>query len=184
MTTGTDVRISPQALIVNPDVVTIADHVAIDAFVVITTALRLGSYIHIGPHCSIIGGRHSTLVMEDFSGLAAGCRIICASDDFKGEGLINPTVPMKYRVVTYSTVTLRRFATLGTNCIALPGVTLGEGAVCAAGTLVTRDLDPWGIYAGSPARQVGERRRDKVLAYADEILRSQSGQQNTSERPR
>ncbi|MBI5396614.1 MAG: acyltransferase [Verrucomicrobia bacterium] len=175
MKTGTDVRISPHAVIVHPDLVEIGDHVAIDPFTVITTAAAIGSYIHIAPHCSIIGGRNAKLVMKDFSGLSAGCRIICSSDDFKGGGIICPFVPMKYRAVTFSTVTLERFAQLGTNVILMPGITVGEGAVAGAGALITKDMEPWGIYIGSPARKVGERRKDKILAYAEEILKGQSG---------
>jgi acetyltransferase-like isoleucine patch superfamily enzyme len=45
----------------------------------------------------------------------------------------------------------------------LPGVTIGEGAVVAAGSIVTKDVLPYAIVAGVPAVQVGERTRD--LAY-------------------
>jgi len=41
----------------------------------------------------------------------------------------------------------------------LPGVTLGEGAVLALGAVAAKDLEPWGIYVGSPARRVGTRSR-------------------------
>jgi galactoside O-acetyltransferase len=174
MKTGTDVRISPHAVIVHSDLMETGDHVAIDPFTVITTAATLGSYIHIAPHCTVIGGRNSRFVMKDFCGMAAGCRIICASDNFTGEGLINPTVPMKYRAVTFSTITLERFVTLATNVIVLPGVTIGEGAVVGAGSIVNRDLEPWRIYAGSPVKPIGQRSSDKILAYAREIMRSKA----------
>lgn len=42
----------------------------------------------------------------------------------------------------------------------LPGVTIGEGAVVAANAVVTKDLEPYGIYGGIPARKIGERRTD------------------------
>jgi acetyltransferase-like isoleucine patch superfamily enzyme len=42
----------------------------------------------------------------------------------------------------------------------LPGVTIGEGAVVAAGTLVTNDVDPYTIVAGCPARAIRRRTRD------------------------
>jgi acetyltransferase-like isoleucine patch superfamily enzyme len=46
------------------------------------------------------------------------------------------------------------------RAIILPGVTIGEGAVVAAGAVVTKDVAPFTIVAGVPARPVGERNRD------------------------
>jgi putative colanic acid biosynthesis acetyltransferase WcaF len=40
-----------------------------------------------------------------------------------------------------------------------PGVNLGEGAVLGLGSVATRDLEPWGVYAGVPAVKVKERQR-------------------------
>lgn len=41
---------------------------------------------------------------------------------------------------------------IGASCVVLPGVTIGEGAVVAAGSVVTRDVEPFCIVAGVPAR--------------------------------
>lgn len=43
---------------------------------------------------------------------------------------------------------------IGTNCIVLKGVTIGRGAVVAAGAIVTRDVPPFTVVAGNPARVV------------------------------
>lgn len=48
---------------------------------------------------------------------------------------------------------------LGPRVTVLPGVTIGEGGVVAAGAVVTRDVAPWTVVAGVPARKVGERPR-------------------------
>lgn len=52
---------------------------------------------------------------------------------------------------------------LGSNVIVLPGVHIGEGAVCCAGCVVTKDVLPYTVVAGIPAKKVGERPR--VLKY-------------------
>lgn len=54
-------------------------------------------------------------------------------------------------------------AWLGCNVIVLPGVTIGEGAVCCAGCVVTHDVEPYSVVAGIPAKKVGE--RPKTLIY-------------------
>jgi len=49
------------------------------------------------------------------------------------------------------------------RAIILPGVSIGDGAIVAAGAVVSRDVEPYTIVAGSPARVVG--RRTKDLTY-------------------
>jgi maltose O-acetyltransferase len=51
-------------------------------------------------------------------------------------------------------VTVGSGSWLGTDVTVLPGVTIGEGCVVAAGAVVTRDCGPDGLYAGVPARRV------------------------------
>lgn len=49
---------------------------------------------------------------------------------------------------------------LGSNVIILPGVHIGEGAVCCAGCVVTKDVPPYAVVAGIPAKKVSERPRN------------------------
>jgi len=48
------------------------------------------------------------------------------------------------------------------RAVVLPGVTIGEGAVIGACSVVTSSVDPFNIVAGSPAKKVGERNRNLV----------------------
>jgi acetyltransferase-like isoleucine patch superfamily enzyme len=54
-------------------------------------------------------------------------------------------------------VCIRNDVWIGANCIILPGVTIGEGAVVAAGSVVTKDVDDFTIVAGVPARIIRKR---------------------------
>jgi acetyltransferase-like isoleucine patch superfamily enzyme len=167
---GVDVRIAPSVVISYPELVSIGDHVAIDDFTYITTSLDLGSYIHIGPHCSIIGGKAGHCLMEDFSGLAAGCRLVCVSGDFFGSGLLHPFVPPACRGELHGApITFRKYAILGTGCIVHPGVTLGEGAAVGSASLVVKSLDPWSVYFGVPARYYRERDKVRILECEKEV---------------
>jgi acetyltransferase-like isoleucine patch superfamily enzyme len=51
----------------------------------------------------------------------------------------------------------------------MPGVTLAEGCVIGANSLVTKDTEPWTIYMGSPAMPIKKRPKDKMLLYAKEL---------------
>lgn len=51
-------------------------------------------------------------------------------------------------------VTIQRDVWIGANCTILPGVTIGEGAVVAAGSVVTRDVPPFSVVGGVPARVI------------------------------
>jgi acetyltransferase-like isoleucine patch superfamily enzyme len=49
---------------------------------------------------------------------------------------------------------------IGYGALILPGVKLGEGAVVGAGAVVTKNVEPFAIVAGNPARKIGERNKD------------------------
>lgn len=57
-------------------------------------------------------------------------------------------------------VTIGDRAYIATRSTVLPGVHVGEGAVVAAGAVVTKDVPPYSIVAGVPARKIGDRNQD------------------------
>ncbi len=60
-------------------------------------------------------------------------------------------------------VSIGNRAWLGSRCTILPGVTIGEGSVIAAGAVVVRDVPEFSIMGGVPAKKIGE--RNKNLTY-------------------
>jgi acetyltransferase-like isoleucine patch superfamily enzyme len=170
---GDDVRIYEWVRVLDPERISIGSHVIVDDFVFLDggDGLSIGSYVHIAGFVSIVGG--GEVVLEDFSGLSAGCRLVSGTDVADGSGLTNPTIPDPWRAVERSFVRLGRHALLGTNVIVHPGVTIGEGAVVGSNSLVTRDIEPWTVAVGSPARPVKERPRETMLRYERELLESQ-----------
>jgi galactoside O-acetyltransferase len=168
---GKDVYVSGNVEIMRPWLISIGHNVMIDSYLFCTTKAWLGNYIHIGPHCSICGGEKGVLLMDSFSGMSAGCQIICGSDDFaNGTGLRNPTVPDKYRCdLTVKPITFEAFVTIGANTTVLPGVTLGIGSCVGADSLVIRDTEPWTLYFGRPAKPIRSIPKDTILRYAKEM---------------
>nr|WP_115460780.1 CatB-related O-acetyltransferase [Winogradskyella aurantiaca] len=54
---------------------------------------------------------------------------------------------------------------IGANAIIMPGVTIGNGAVIGAGSIVTKNVEPYQIVVGNPARQIGYRFSQKKIEY-------------------
>lgn len=65
------------------------------------------------------------------------------------------------------TVVIKDNAWIFPNVLVMPGVTIGEGAVVYPGSVVTKSLDAYTIYAGNPARPVGK--RNSNIAYSSEF---------------
>lgn len=66
--------------------------------------------------------------------------------------------------LTLAPVFIKDWVWVGANALIMPGVTLHEGAVVGAGSVVTRDVPPWTVVAGNPARPL--RTRDVKPAYS------------------
>jgi len=171
---GANVRIYPHVVIVSPERVFLQSEIIISEFAWIHGGIRtlVGSFIHVSPFSSIAGG--GACILEDFVGLSAGVRIITGSELVRGEGLTNPTIPPQYRAVSRSFVHCERHAFLGTDAVVHPGVTVGEGAVVGSNAVVTKDVEPWTVNVGAPARPVGKRDRDKMLRLAERLYRERS----------
>jgi dTDP-4-amino-4,6-dideoxy-D-glucose acyltransferase len=168
---GIDVIISSNVEIKRPNLVSIGNHVAIDSGFYITTGAEIGDYIHIAPYVCIIGGKTGFLKMDHFTNISVGGRVICGSDEFLGEGLITaPGLPDEYRDnLIIKPVIFEKFVNTGANVVILPGVTLAEGSVIGAGSLVTKNTEPWTIYTGVPARPLKARKKEKMIEYAKRL---------------
>ncbi len=66
-------------------------------------------------------------------------------------------------------ITIERYAWICAKSIVLPGVRCGAGSVLGAGSVASRDLDPWVVYAGNPAKVVNK--RNPVVESAMETIK-------------
>lgn len=167
---GKNVSIGKNVYFRYPELVEIGDNVVIDEFCYFTTKMTIGNHVHISTSCSCIGGRTSELIMKDFSGVSAGTRMICGTDDYVN-ALTNPTIPIQYRgEVKIGNIILEKHVILGTNTVVHPGVTIHEGAATGSMTLVTRDLERWSIYTGTPAKFFKKRNEVQILKLEQDFL--------------
>ena len=162
---GENVLISDKCSIYNPGNIEIGDNVRIDDFCILSAGeggIKLGRYIHIACYASMIG--QGLIQLDDYSQVAARTSILSSTDDFSGEYLVGPTLPKSCTNVRHGKVHLMKYVVLGSSTVVLPGVTLGEGSATGALSLVSKDLEPYKIYAGSPIRFLKERSKN-MIAY-------------------
>jgi galactoside O-acetyltransferase len=157
------------AKIVQTEVISLGDSVVIDDFVFIMGGKKtiLGSFTHVGCHSSILGG--GEFIMDDFSTLSGGVRLYTGTDDYNGGSMTNPAVPEPYRIVSRSFIRIAKHVIVGTNSVLLPGIKIGEGAAIGACSLVKHDCEPWTIYAGSPAKPIKTRPKEKILELESQL---------------
>jgi acetyltransferase-like isoleucine patch superfamily enzyme len=167
---GENVFISRNVEIRRPHLVTVGSNVAIDTGFYLTSSALIGDYIHIAPYVTVIGGAGASLEMGHFTTIAAGSRLICLGDEHLGNGLVGPTIPEEYRDNTIGgKIKMVKFSSIATNVVVMPGVTIGEGSVVGAGSVVTKDTEPWTIYVGIPAKPLRSRDSEKMLRMAHDL---------------
>lgn len=168
---GTNVRVARNCTIIGLANISLGSNVRIDGGGAIIADgngwLNIGSFVHVGGWCFLSAG--DGIVMEDFSGLSQGVRIYSRTDDYSGEYLTNPTVPEKFTGITRGTVTLKKHVIIGSGTVILPKVTIGEGSSVGALSLVTKSLDPWGVFFGCPAKRLKDRSR-RLLGLETELM--------------
>lgn len=170
---GQDVFISAAVEIRRPSLVTMGRHIAIDSGFYLTTQAEFGDYIHIGPQVAVIGGAKGLFRLAGFNTVAVGARILCASDSFSGRALVTaPGIPKDFTEVEVKPVVFEKFAACGANVVVLPGVTIREGSVVGAGSIVVHDTEPWTICVGAPARPVKQRPKEKITELARQLTAS------------
>lgn len=147
------------------------ENIIIDDFTLIyaTAPMKIGNYVHIASFTSITGG--AELFIDDFVAISQGCRILTGTDDFVNWGFGNSTVEEKYRNVKREAVKIGKFCIIGANSVVLPGVTIGEGTTVGAGSVVTKDLEPWGVYIGN--KKLKDRDKPGVLRNYNKFLEEQ-----------
>lgn len=148
----------------------IGDHTAIDKGFYCTTQIEIGSYVHISPYVTCIGGKNGLFVLKGFNNVMAGARIVCGSDRFDGSGLFGAMIPSELKgKQIIEPVIMEEFSNIGTNAIVLPGSTLRKGVLLSAGSLLIGDTEEWGVYKGNPAVLVKKINKTETLERAKKL---------------
>lgn len=152
---GRPPEILEPVVILKPERMHSAATARIDSFVKLECGegMLIGEHVHIASFCHLgIGG--GITILEDGSAFASGARIITGSN-VPGRGRSSSAVAPDI-VIKRSFVHVRKNVIVFSGATILPGVTLGENSVIAAGAVVREDVPAFEIWGGVPARKIGE----------------------------
>lgn len=122
-------------------------HIYMGAEIRSISRIKIGSGTSIG-HNVLLDGRGRLFIGNNVN-VGTDVMIWTAEHDVTSSDFRSYSSPVK----------IEDYVWLSSRVIVLPGVTVREGAVVAAGAVVTKDVDPYMIVGGVPAKEIGERPR-------------------------
>ena len=114
--------------------------------------ISIGKRVSINDNVFLNG--YGGIEFGDDSGVAYGSALISEDHDIS-----DPDIPMKEQPKLPGKITIEKNVWVASNCVVLRGVTIGEGSVVAAGSVVTKSVPPFSIVGGNPARVIRSRKR-------------------------
>lgn len=140
-----EVRLTDNAQLILGDFVTIDSY----AYLQLTKPepiVRLGKYVGIGRH-TVIAAKKS-IVIGDYTQIGPYCQI-----NDQNHGSQRGDLIMNQKAVI-EPVSIGRDCWFGSGVRVLKGVTIGDGAIIGAGSVVNKDVPPYEIWGGVPARRI------------------------------
>jgi acetyltransferase-like isoleucine patch superfamily enzyme len=110
--------------------VEVGDNSSVNPYAVVRGRVRIGTGVRIGAHASLVGFNHT----------------------------MAPDEPVFRQPLTSKGIAVGDDVWIGSNVIIVDGVTVGAHSVLGAGAVVTKDVPPWSVMAGNPARRIRDRR--------------------------
>ncbi len=112
---------------------------------------HVGKDVFIGQQVYIDSGHSNLIYIEDHVHLTAKTVLLCHKKDLSGYCVGDDYAKLPYKK---GRIILKKGCSTGTGSLIMPGVTIGEGAIIGAGSLVTKDIPAWTIAVGRPAKVV------------------------------
>ncbi|MFK7990713.1 MAG: DapH/DapD/GlmU-related protein [Sandaracinaceae bacterium] len=142
------------ALVFHPDRVWLGDGVYLGHYAILkgyhAGELRVGDGTWIGQHCFLHAAGDLTIGRN--VGIGPAVRVLTSTHQEAGRD-----TPILHAPLSFKPVSIEDDVDLGVGAIILPGVTVGRGAQVGAGAVVTKDVSPYAVVAGNPARVLRER---------------------------
>jgi acetyltransferase-like isoleucine patch superfamily enzyme len=111
----------------------------------------VGNNVCIGHSVAIDVGNTNLIHVEDNVIITNHCTILCHRRDLSGYRQGDDGRNLPY---IYAPVVLKKGCQIGMGSIIMPGVTVGEGAIIGAHSVVTKDVPAWTIAVGNPCKVI------------------------------
>jgi acetyltransferase-like isoleucine patch superfamily enzyme len=135
--------------------------------------IEIGNNVYIGHNTILKGYYKNTMNIGDGTWIGQSCLFYSAGGIKIGRAVgIGPGVkiltsvhrddelskPILCSILKFASVTIEDGCDIGIGSIILPGVSVGEGSIIGAGSVVTKDVEAYTVVAGSPARLLRKRK--------------------------
>ncbi|HXU83571.1 MAG TPA: acyltransferase [Polyangia bacterium] len=130
------------------------------AFAHVMKGAVIGSHCNVGDHAFIEGGARLGNHVTVKNCVLVWDKVTVEDEVFLGPNMVftndmNPRAAVKKSPDTFLPTLVRRGASIGANATVVCGVTIGENAFVGAGSVVIRDVPPYAMVVGNPARRIG-----------------------------
>ena len=112
---------------------------------------HVGKNVFIGDHVRIDQGHADLIYINDYAHITGGCRLLCHQRDLRGYKVGDNAASLPYKL---GEIHIGKGVMIGMETLIMPGVTIGDGAIIGAYSLVTKDIPAWTIATGRPAKVI------------------------------
>jgi len=137
------------------DLATVRENVRIGEHTIIGRGVAVENFCAIGNYCKIETNAYITAYSDIGDRAFVGPGVITTNDNYVGR--------TEERFKHFKGVTVKRGGRIAAHATILPGKVIGEDALVAAGSVVTKDVPPRKVVMGSPARVVGDVPKEQLL---------------------
>lgn len=152
---GENVVFETGVLVFHPENITIGSHVYVGHYSILKGyyegRMMIGDGTWIGQQCFFHSAGNINIGAN--VGIGPGVKILSSFHAEAGRG-----IPILHSPIEFAQVLIEDDCDVGIGSIILPGVSIGKGSIIGAGAVVTRDVEPYSVMAGIPARCLRQRR--------------------------
>lgn len=114
--------------------------------------IYLGENAHINQFCCVWAGDHSRITLGDNLLMGPGVKIFSSNHSIQRKD-----IPMNLQPFSEKDIVIGNDVWLGANSVVVAGVTIGDGTVIAAGSVVTKNIPAYTVAGGIPAKPIKHR---------------------------